>query len=134
MCNAENQSLSWISDILAQLSSPRLCRISLSLVVDNVEDLHSPNSEFAVRDFSPAFFNDMRVLDCESIGKSLTGENLGALREFVLEGRGNRDFLEKHIASTCPELHSRAGLSESQVHPSPLLPFRLLGIVFIGDI
>ncbi|KAI8968696.1 hypothetical protein BD414DRAFT_503981 [Trametes punicea] len=124
MCNAENQSLSWISDILAQLSSPRLCRISLSLVVDNVEDLHSPNSEFAVRDFSPAFFNDMRVLDCESIGKSLTGENLGALRE-------NRDFLEKHIASTCPELHSRA---LSQVHPSPLLPFRLLGIVFIGDI
>ncbi|KAI8969564.1 hypothetical protein BD414DRAFT_503012 [Trametes punicea] len=111
MCVAENPSLPWISEIVAQLSSPRLRRISLSLVVDNVEDLRSLNSECAVRDLSPAYFKDMRVLDWESIEKSLTGENLRALREFVLEGRGSRDLLEKHLESTCPELHSRALVS-----------------------
>ncbi|KAI8969565.1 hypothetical protein BD414DRAFT_258923 [Trametes punicea] len=66
MYNEDNRSLPWISDILTQLSSPRLRRITLSLIVGNV-DLHFLNSECAVHDLSSACFNEMRVLYWESI-------------------------------------------------------------------
>ena len=111
MCVAENSSLAWIPTIIAQLSSFYLRSLTISLVVDNVEDLRSLNSECAVRVFTPAYFDDMRVLDWVAIGQALAGDRLEGLRRVVLEGRGCTASLEKHIRTTYPELHTRYILS-----------------------
>ncbi|KAI0356292.1 hypothetical protein OH77DRAFT_1478441 [Trametes cingulata] len=111
MCVAENESLSEIPPLLSQLSSPTLRTLTVSLVVDNVEDLRSLNSECAVRTLSPAYFDDMRVLDWSAIERALTSEGLGALRTFVLEGQGDPQLLESHIRTTCPELYARGLVS-----------------------
>ncbi|OJT12296.1 hypothetical protein TRAPUB_11163 [Trametes pubescens] len=107
MCVAQNESLRSIPTILSQLSSLLLRTITISLVVDNVEDLRSLNSECAVRNLSPAYFEDMRVLDWTAIEQLLMSENLGWVQALVLEGQGKRHLLESHLQNCCPALHSR---------------------------
>ncbi|EIW63110.1 uncharacterized protein TRAVEDRAFT_56256 [Trametes versicolor FP-101664 SS1] len=107
MCVAQNESLLSIPTILSQLSSPFLRTITIALVVDNVEDLRSLNSECAVRNLSPAYFEDMRVLDWTTIEQLLTGENLGSIQALVLEGQGQCHLLESYLRDCCPTLHSR---------------------------
>ncbi|KAI0371031.1 hypothetical protein BV20DRAFT_965664 [Pilatotrama ljubarskyi] len=107
MCVAANQSLAEIPALVSQLTASSLRILTVALVVDNIEDLRSLNSECAVRKLSPAYFDDMRVLDWSSIERTLTRERLGALRKFVLEGQGSSQLLEKYIQTTCPELHAR---------------------------
>ncbi|KAI0633267.1 hypothetical protein C8Q77DRAFT_1114016 [Trametes polyzona] len=107
MCVPQNESLASIPDLLSQLSSPSLRTITVSLVVDNVEDLRSLNSECAVRNLSPAYFDDMRVLDWVSIQQALVREDLGSLCKVVLEGQGSREALDHHMQTTCPLIHSR---------------------------
>ena len=111
MCVAENTSLAWIPTIIGQLSSPSLRSLTISLVVDNVEDLRSLNSECAVRVLTTAYFNDMWVLDWAAIGHGLSSERLEGLRRVVVEGFGPCKLLEEHIRVTCPELHTRGILS-----------------------
>ena len=81
------------------------------MVVDNVEDLRSLNSECAVRILTTAYFEDMQVLDWAAIAQALCAERLPNLRRINLEGRGNRALLEEHIKARCPELHSRSILT-----------------------
>ncbi len=111
MCVPQNQSLPWIPTILAQLSSSHLRTLTISLAVDNVEDLRSLNSECAVRILTPAYFDDMRVLDWASIEDAILNDHLCELRKVIVEGRGRRSLLEEHIKDTCPKLHSQAILS-----------------------
>ncbi|RPD78367.1 hypothetical protein L226DRAFT_568017 [Lentinus tigrinus ALCF2SS1-7] len=111
MCVPQNVSLSWIPTILGQLSSSHLRTLRISLAVDNVEDLRSLASECAVRVISPAYFDDMRVLDWERIERALLSDQLRGLEKVILEGRGQRGGLESHIQELCPELHSRGVLS-----------------------
>lgn len=107
MCVAQNESLLSIPTILSQLSSPSLRTITIALVVDNVEDLRSLNSECAVRNLSPAYFEDMRVLDWTLIENLLTSESLSSIQALVLEGQGKCHQLESHLRDCCPALHSR---------------------------
>ncbi|KAL7281203.1 hypothetical protein ACG7TL_004511 [Trametes sanguinea] len=111
MCVAENLSLSWIPEFLSRLSSRRLRTVTLSLVVDNMEDLRSVMSENAVRELNPAYFNDLRVLDWGAIEKALTKQNLASLQSFFIEGRGSQTLLKEHIQNTCQELHARSLVS-----------------------
>ncbi|KAM5532573.1 hypothetical protein V8D89_013779 [Ganoderma adspersum] len=111
MCVTENTSLAWIPTIIGQLSSPSLRSLTISLVVDNVEDLRSLNSECAVRVLTAAYFDDMRVLDWAAIGHALSAERLEGLGRVVVEGWGCCELLEEHIKVTCPELHNRNILS-----------------------
>ncbi len=111
MCVAENTSLTWIPTLVGQLSSSSLRSLTISLVVDNVEDLRSLNSECAVRVLTAAYFDDMRVLDWAAMGQALCAERLEGLGRVVLEGRGSRELLEEYIRITCPELHTRHILS-----------------------
>ncbi|TBU31554.1 hypothetical protein BD309DRAFT_952205 [Dichomitus squalens] len=120
MCVAENKSLSWIPKILGQLSSDSLRSLTISLVVDNVEDLRSLMSECAVRVLTTAYFDDMRALDWAAIGQALSSERLRGLRKVVLEGRGSRSLLEDHIRLNCPALHSRRILTLHAVAKSPI--------------
>ncbi|KAH9895035.1 hypothetical protein C8Q73DRAFT_692762 [Cubamyces lactineus] len=119
MCVAANQSLSWITAIVDQLTSPLLRTITISLVVDNVEDLRSLNSECAVRELTTAYFDDMRALDWASIEKTVANGSLGSLQKIVVEGRGSRELLEEHIRKTCPTLHSRSLVSLVAVGKHP---------------
>ncbi|KAI1796394.1 hypothetical protein LXA43DRAFT_937281 [Ganoderma leucocontextum] len=112
MCVAENKSLTWIPTIIGQLSPSSCLRsLTISLVVDNVEDLRSLNSECAARVLTVAYFDDMRVLDWAAIGHALSADRLEGLGRVVLEGRGCHQLLEEHIRITCPELHTRHILS-----------------------
>ncbi|KAI0823352.1 hypothetical protein BC628DRAFT_1520539 [Trametes gibbosa] len=111
MCVPQNESLKSISTIISQLSATSLRTITISLVVDNIEDLRSLNSECAVRNLSPAYFEDMHVLDWESIETALASEALVSTQKLVLEGQGNIQSLESHIRECCPNLHSRHVLS-----------------------
>ncbi|KAI0329241.1 hypothetical protein GY45DRAFT_1362218 [Cubamyces sp. BRFM 1775] len=119
MCVAANQSLSWITAIVDQLTSPLLRTITLSLVVDNVEDLRSLNSECAVRELTTAYFDDMLVLDWASIEQTVSRGSLRSLRKIVLEGQGPRERLKEHIEKTCPALHSRSLISFVAVGKHP---------------
>ncbi|PIL34152.1 hypothetical protein GSI_03863 [Ganoderma sinense ZZ0214-1] len=107
MCVAENTSLAWIPTIIGQLSSASLGSLTISLVVDNVEDLRSLNSECAVRVLTTVYFDDLRVLDWAAMSQALSVERLEGLRKVVFEGCGRRELLEEHIRITCPELHTR---------------------------
>ncbi|KAH9858612.1 hypothetical protein C2E23DRAFT_10919 [Lenzites betulinus] len=108
MCVAQNESLKSIPTIVSQLTAPSLRTITVALVVDNIEDLRSLNSECAVRNLSPAYFEDMRVLDWELIAKALAGAGEGpeSTRRFVLEGQGDKRTLDSHIRECCPTLYS----------------------------
>ncbi|KAJ8456884.1 hypothetical protein ONZ51_g11859 [Trametes cubensis] len=119
MCVAANQSLSWITVIVDQLTSPLLRTITISLVVDNVEDLRSLNSECAVRELTTAYFDDMRVLDWGAIEKTVSKGSLGSLQKIVLEGQGSRELLTEHIRTTCPTVHSRSLISLVPVKRHP---------------
>ena len=121
MCVPQNMSLPWIPTILGQLSSSHLRTLRISLAVDNVEDLRSLASECAVRIISPAYFDDMRVLDWEGIERALVSDQLPSLQEVVLEGRGNRTALQQYVEEFCPELHSRGILSLVPVNDAPWL-------------
>nr|VWO97652.1 DEP domain-containing protein [Ganoderma boninense] len=111
MCVAENTSLAWIPTIISQLSSASLGSLTISLVVDNVEDLRSLNSECAVRVLTTAYFDDLQDLDWVAMSQALSAGRLEGLRKVVFEGCGRRELLEEHIRNICPELHARGIVS-----------------------
>ncbi|KAI9066603.1 hypothetical protein FKP32DRAFT_1589466 [Trametes sanguinea] len=111
MCVEDNYSLNSIPEMLSRLYSRRLRTVTLSLVVDCMEDLRSVMSENAVRDLSPAYFDDMRVFNWPAIEKALTRKILASLQTFVVEGRGSPTLLQEHIRKTCPDLHARSLVS-----------------------
>ena len=77
----------------------------------NVEDLRGLNSECAAPELTAAYFDDMTVLDWESLEQILVNDHLAGLDKVVLEGRGRSNNLEEHIKRVCPKLHSRGMLS-----------------------
>ncbi|KAI0743900.1 hypothetical protein C8Q80DRAFT_867664 [Daedaleopsis nitida] len=119
MCVPQNLSLTWIPRILAQLRSEDLRSLTISLVVDNVEDLRSLNSECAVRVLTCAYFDDMCVLDWASIGNALLSESLAGLKTVAIEGQHTWGPLKTYIRASCPEMHSRGILSLVPVGPIP---------------
>ncbi|KAI0645500.1 hypothetical protein C8Q79DRAFT_1010453 [Trametes meyenii] len=115
MCVAQNESLKWIPLVLAQLSSPCIRKVTISLVVDNVEDLRSLNSECAVRDLTCAYLDDMFVLDWDSMERSLASDHFASLRILVIEGQGSGNVLKAHVQKNIPTLHSRDVISLATV-------------------
>ena len=114
MCVRQNTSLLWIPRLVAQLASPKLHTLRISLTVNNMEDLRLLNSECSVPELSPAYFDDMRILDWPRLESGLLSEQLGGLRNVILEGQGSRESLEEHIKHHCPKLDA-SGLLSLQV-------------------
>ena len=114
MCVPQNTSLLWIPRIVSQLASPELHTLRVSLTVNNMEDLRYLNSECSIPELSLAYFDDMRILDWPRLESGLLSEQLGGLRNVILEGQGSRESLEEHIKHHCPKLDA-SGLLSLQV-------------------
>ena len=111
MCVRQNIDLAWIPRVLSQLATHELRKLSISLAVYNVEDLRGLNSECAAPELTAAYFDDMTVLDWESLEQILVNDHLAGLDKVTLEGRGRSDNLEEHIKRVCPQLYCRGMLS-----------------------
>lgn len=107
MCVPGNRSLIWAVTLLGRLSSPRLNTITLSIMVDNMFDLRSLDSECAVRALSHARFVDLRAVDWERLESNLSQPHFERLQIFELEGVGEAQLLDMWIQQRCPELHAR---------------------------
>ncbi|OBZ68347.1 hypothetical protein A0H81_11787 [Grifola frondosa] len=105
MCTQDNLSLLWARALLAQLSSPHIETLVLSLRVDNMQNVQA--SECMTRELSTASFNDLRALDWEGIEQTLADSRFDSLKKFVLEGCGESTLLLSYIEERCPGLHAR---------------------------
>jgi len=104
MCVPENTALRFIPLLLAQLSAPTLARISLTLFVDDMQDLRALDSECGVRPLTMARFGEMRALDWAAVQAALASGQFDGLRSFEVYGKGEPRFLEEELRRTCPEL------------------------------
>ncbi|KAH9935367.1 uncharacterized protein B0H18DRAFT_1114125 [Fomitopsis serialis] len=107
MCVRQNRDLLWIPKLLAQLRSPRLHQVTLSLHIDDMQDLSALASENAVRKLSRASYADLTALGWESICETVAREDFSSLQKFVIEGKGPTSFLEAYIEREYPDLHQR---------------------------
>lgn len=104
MCVPENQSLPWIATLLSQLASTFLEEVVIAIRVDYMEDLRALDSECMIRALSCVRFGDLCALNWGDISKPLL--RLSSLRRFAVEGHGDTEKLEKHIAMQSPDLGS----------------------------
>ncbi|CAL1699606.1 unnamed protein product [Somion occarium] len=101
---AENQSLPWIHDLIARLSSPVLETIEISVFADPMTDLRALDSECGTRSLDKVSFDAMDALDWRRLECIFTSSILGSLRKVVLVGQGDPSGMRTFLAESHPAL------------------------------
>lgn len=104
MCVQGNQSLPWITTLLGQLASNELRQLSLCIRADNMQDLRALDAECGVRDIHVVRFDDLMVLDWESLEHSLTMGRLPLLQKIILQCDGQYLAFVSYMRSHYPVL------------------------------
>ncbi|CAL1699603.1 unnamed protein product [Somion occarium] len=101
---AENQSIPWIHDLVARLSSPVLETIEISVFADPMTDLRALDSECGTRSLDRVSFDAMDALDWRRLECIFTSSTLGSLRKVVLVGQGDPSRMRTFLAESHPAL------------------------------
>ncbi len=106
MCVRENQSLPWVINIIAQVSSSYIETLTVKIEGDNIDmdNLLALDSECGFRELSVVEFDQLDALDWELLVEVLSSEKFATLSSITFIGKGLSQTISVELKKRHPML------------------------------